>query len=58
MMKKFYTVRAKDGEGIILRDPTSPYVNGYSKFLYKTKVSQRGKDWREAEGEKDGTENN
>eukprot|EP00026_Physarum_polycephalum_P003067 Phypoly_transcript_03076.p1 GENE.Phypoly_transcript_03076~~Phypoly_transcript_03076.p1 ORF type:complete len:846 (+),score=126.53 Phypoly_transcript_03076:232-2538(+) len=35
--ERFYAIRVREGEGIILRDLASPYVNGYSKFLYKTK---------------------
>eukprot|EP00026_Physarum_polycephalum_P002177 Phypoly_transcript_02182.p1 GENE.Phypoly_transcript_02182~~Phypoly_transcript_02182.p1 ORF type:complete len:962 (+),score=179.47 Phypoly_transcript_02182:307-2886(+) len=31
----FYQIRAKGGEGIILRDPEAPYVSGYSRFLFK-----------------------
>eukprot|EP00026_Physarum_polycephalum_P002917 Phypoly_transcript_02926.p1 GENE.Phypoly_transcript_02926~~Phypoly_transcript_02926.p1 ORF type:complete len:773 (+),score=149.17 Phypoly_transcript_02926:98-2416(+) len=33
----FFALRSRGGEGIILRDPNSAYVNGYSRHLYKYK---------------------
>lgn len=36
--KIFFKIRAKHGEGIILRDPSAPYDPGYSHFMYKHKV--------------------
>eukprot|EP00026_Physarum_polycephalum_P002322 Phypoly_transcript_02328.p1 GENE.Phypoly_transcript_02328~~Phypoly_transcript_02328.p1 ORF type:complete len:917 (+),score=144.55 Phypoly_transcript_02328:40-2790(+) len=33
----YFKIRAQGGEGIILRYPDSPYVNGYSRFMYKHK---------------------
>eukprot|EP00026_Physarum_polycephalum_P003462 Phypoly_transcript_03474.p1 GENE.Phypoly_transcript_03474~~Phypoly_transcript_03474.p1 ORF type:complete len:467 (+),score=96.35 Phypoly_transcript_03474:1038-2438(+) len=33
----FFRIRAQGGEGIILRDPTAPYVHGYTRSLYKYK---------------------
>lgn len=34
----FFKIRANHGEGIILRDPSAPYVPGYSHHIYKHKV--------------------
>eukprot|EP00026_Physarum_polycephalum_P001689 Phypoly_transcript_01691.p1 GENE.Phypoly_transcript_01691~~Phypoly_transcript_01691.p1 ORF type:complete len:1022 (+),score=174.74 Phypoly_transcript_01691:50-3115(+) len=34
---KFFTVRNKGGEGVILRNPEAPYIQGYSHALYKHK---------------------
>jgi len=38
LVKVYFKIRAQGGEGIILRYPDSPYVNGYSRFMYKHKV--------------------
>lgn len=35
----FKEVCENSGEGIILRDPRAPYLPGYSKHLYKYKVT-------------------
>eukprot|EP00026_Physarum_polycephalum_P003134 Phypoly_transcript_03143.p1 GENE.Phypoly_transcript_03143~~Phypoly_transcript_03143.p1 ORF type:complete len:818 (+),score=151.04 Phypoly_transcript_03143:58-2511(+) len=34
---KYFSIRNEGGEGVIIRDPKAPYVNGYSRFIYKFK---------------------
>ena len=39
LVKRYFQIRNEGGEGVIIRDPNAPYVNGYSRFIYKHKVS-------------------
>jgi hypothetical protein len=36
--KYYFSVRQTEGEGVILRDPSAPYISGYSHHIYKHRV--------------------